>query len=400
MPPPVWLELHGPNILDMAIDSSGKWLASVSDPQDLPGQTTNAFAWQLQPTPPFALATPLPGQDDLIGAVATSSDGRWLAVGGAAGQIQLWQIGQFEKGAIRLEGVEQDVLDLAFDSSGGYLAAGSYDKAVVVWELNAAAQDSAPRYRLDGHEESVKSLAFVPGTHNLITGSWDNTVKLWNLAPLGSPDPGKLAPVEMVSDITTDINIVAVDPSGTWAAAGSGDGIAIWNVNRPAEGHRLLKVPYNVVAMAFAGDGKHLAAGDTDGNVYLWNVTPDDVPRSETVLAGHIGAVVALAFSPDNRYLASGGDDKKLRLWDLRSSAPHRPVLLEGHTKKVRAIEFASVNNWLISGDDDGRIGLWDWQRWIAIDSARPQRSGIGTKPVIEARSQGLRYPTPVSRVY
>lgn len=71
---------------------------------------------------------------------------------------------------------------VAISPSGDYVAAGSLDKSVRVWEVRSgnliARLDGA-----DGHKDSVYSVAFGPDGETLVSGSLDKTIKMWQLSP-------------------------------------------------------------------------------------------------------------------------------------------------------------------------------------------------------------------------
>src|ERR1051326_7452855 len=64
-------------------------------------------------------------------------------------------------------------------------------------------------------------------------------------------------------------------------------------------------------------------------------------------LTGHGGEVLAVAFAPDGRLLASGSSDQTIRLWDAVTGEERR--LLRGHTGAVRTLAFAAHNNQLLA---------------------------------------------------
>ncbi len=59
-----------------------------------------------------------------------------------------------------------------------------------------------------------------------------------------------------------------------------------------------------------------MAAGGTDGVVYVWRMA-DYQPVHR--LSGHRHFIVTLTFSDDGAILASGGFDTEIRLWDVRT---------------------------------------------------------------------------------
>jgi WD40 repeat protein len=71
-----------------------------------------------------------------------------------------------------------------------------------------------------------------------------------------------------------------------------------------------------VYSVAFSPDGTTLAAGVTDGTVWLWDLTDPGHPSLSATLNGPNGHVYAVAFSPSGRVVAAGSADGTVRLWD------------------------------------------------------------------------------------
>lgn len=92
--------------------------------------------------------------------------------------------------------IEDGVTTVAISPDGRYVAAGSLDRSVRVW-------DSSSGYLVqrlegaEGHRDSVYSVAFSPTGRELVSGSLDKTIKMWELTPqrgilpAGSPSGGK-----------------------------------------------------------------------------------------------------------------------------------------------------------------------------------------------------------------
>lgn len=77
--------------------------------------------------------------------------------------------------------IEDGVTTVAISPGGEYVAAGSLDKSVRVWD----ARSGLLLERLDGsegHKDSVYSVAFAPNGRSLVSGSLDKTIKMWELA--------------------------------------------------------------------------------------------------------------------------------------------------------------------------------------------------------------------------
>ena len=66
-------------------------------------------------------------------------------------------------------------------------------------------------------------------------------------------------------------------------------------------------------SVAFAPNGRLVAASDHDGSVKLWSARTG---RLQTRLDGHSDWLGGVAFSPDGRTLAAIGNDTDVRLWN------------------------------------------------------------------------------------
>src|SRR5262249_35117730 len=84
--------------------------------------------------------------------------------------------------------------------------------------------------------------------------------------------------------------------------AGGGGGPAPFQPTNPCLG------------VAFAPDGRSLAASYQDQSVRLWEVVSG---RERASFTGHAGFVMASAYSPDGTLLVTGGTDRRALVWDL-----------------------------------------------------------------------------------
>lgn len=70
------------------------------------------------------------------------------------------------------------------------------------------------------------------------------------------------------------------------------------------------------MSVAFAPDGRTLAAASADKRVRLYGLSAGGEAREPVLLAAHTKPVDTLAFSPDGRTLATGSEDWTALLWD------------------------------------------------------------------------------------
>ena len=136
----------------------------------------------------------------------------------------------------------------------------------------------------------------------------------------------------------------------------------------------------HALTLEFSLDGTHLATGNLDTTVQLWDTTT----REETILLqkpieGNMWSVrwengketinnplknerngrpVALAFSPDGKQLACGSEDNTIKLWNALTG--ELIAIFTGHHGFVNTLTFSPDGDTLASGGTDGTVQFWD----------------------------------------
>ena len=108
--------------------------------------------------------------------------------------------------------------------------------------------------------------------------------------------------------------------------------------------------------MAFAPDGRYVAAVGADAVVRVWDVETKSEVRG---LRGHTDWVTAVALSPDGRYVASVGVEKDavLRIFEL---PPLDVSATGGHLLAVKAVAVSPDGKLAATAANDQTIKLWD----------------------------------------
>src|SRR5262249_17373874 len=135
------------------------------------------------------------------------------------------------------------------------------------------------------HKSWVNALAYSADGKFLASGSSDGTVRLWDAAKRGETSAFDVAKLG-------EVRSVAVSPDGKTVAAGVRYGtVKVWDVSTRKE--KTLKGHVSDVwGVAFTPDGKTLVSGDGDwnkpGDVKLWDVDSE----KERAALKHSGEVL------------------------------------------------------------------------------------------------------------
>lgn len=344
------------------------------------------------------LSVKLPNSD-LILSAALSPDDTLLAVGGTHMELDerndryittdlyvaLWNLktGTRER---TLSAHINAILDLAFSTDGASMATSSFDRKIVIWDIESLTQ----RVTVIGHADTAfDRVAFSPDNSSVAIAGFDSTIKLLEvssgkeiqnlrgrvrpvssltfsadgqyLACGGFPstiqvwDLRKKQPIKLFQSGAGTITWLSFSPDGRSLFSRDFQGtVKIWDVssNRAA---RILA--QNTEAVALSHDGKTLAVGGPDPTIRLLSTTD---PAILSTLAGHTGRILALAFSPDDQTLASGALDESARIWDLKTgqlvaALPRTsekyilPKYFSRNGKRLYALEGSAFQTWDLS---------------------------------------------------
>ena len=252
----------------------------------------------------------LRGESDTVDAVALTADGSVLAAGGQDRAVHIWDSADGRQITV-LGGFAGPVRTVAFSPGGTLLAAGSADHTIRLWN---AARHTIVNV-LNGDTGTIEDLAFDPDRPVLASASADGQIRLWSTAT-GQAD-------QLLTQTGQQMTSVAFSPHRGMLAVAAGQAVTLWDLASLAHPHiadKLTGATTALTSLAYSPTGTMVAAGETDGDVLLWNLAQGTRRLLPRAMAGSRG----LAFSRDGTILLTAGSYRSLRLWNTATGQPAR----------------------------------------------------------------------------
>ncbi|MEA5462384.1 WD40 repeat domain-containing protein [Leptothoe sp. PORK10 BA2] len=286
-------------------------------------------------------------QGESVDALAISADGNFLAAGGQAGTVWVWQIdGDSPTLLTTLEHARTWIDRLQWHPHSPELAF-SFGRYVQVWH----AVEQTVVTTLDFEDSSVLDLAWNPQGTELSLGG-NQSIKTWQSQDWDE-DP-------VVKEVGGASVAVAWSPDGNYLASGNNDrSVLVWAKDQPAP-WRMHGFSGKVRQLAWSKstvrDAPLLASMSGEG-VVVWTKAADPSKGwNPQVLDAHEGMVQAISFRPGTLLLASAAEDGCLYLWQ---KARRLAQMLEGSSGGFSCLAWSEQGTMLAAGSSGGELWVW-----------------------------------------
>lgn len=288
------------------------------------------------------------GHRAAIWSVAYSPDGKYIATGSRDYSIKLWEVSTGREIRSFL-GHLNSVTTLVFDPTGNYIASGSYDKSVILWEVATGVE----KLRITGHNDIVTSVAFSPDGTAIASAGWDWNAYLWNRATGDKIAEFKVRPDKGTGN-GTSLNF---SEDGSELITGNDNGMIMrydWAKNVGIDTLRNIKFSSCGGCPTFTALHKgsnELISASNGGPVSLWNLKTGKLIREygkDHKKCKSVGVA--------KQYVFVAKEDSIL-IWNINGKSLHK---IEIKHTKLNAAAISPDGKYITSVGDDRLVQIWN----------------------------------------
>jgi WD40 repeat protein len=313
----------------------------------------------------FNVKRPLSEINHKIVFASYSPDGKYIITAGSDSSIIIWNADRLTIYRT-IAGLKARPNVAVFSSDNLFVLAGGKDNIISMW--NIGKMPPAIMKTFEGHKGQIKSIDVSSDGKYLASGSADCTVRIWDMFSANM--------IYELKEHSKEVNSVRFSPDGKTLASGGEDGVInLWNIEKGSIIISQIGHKGSIRDIVFSSDGKLLASCGDDKLINIWQVP--GLKKTGT-LEGHKDWVQTIDFSPDGKTLISGSRDKYIILWDVATQK-----ILRQSGKQAQIVNAVSINplraDFISSCFDTEELEIWavsglDESQWKKPAPGIPKR--------------------------
>ncbi|XP_006865356.1 PREDICTED: kinesin-like protein KIF21A isoform X2 [Chrysochloris asiatica] len=279
---------------------------------------------------------------------------------------------------------------LCVDSTDDLLFTGSKDRTCKVWNLVTGQEIMS----LGGHPNNVVSVKYCNYTSLVFTVS-TSYIKVWDIrdsakcirtltssgqVTLGDACSASTNRTVAIPSGENQINQIALNPTGTFLYAASGNAVRMWDLKRFQSTGKLTGHlgPVMCLTVDQISNGQDLiVTGSKDHYIKMFDVTEGalgTVSPTHNFEPPHYDGIEALTIQGDN--LFSGSRDNGIKKWDLAQKDLLQQVP-NAHKDWICALGVVPGHPVLLSGCRGGILKLWNVETFVPVGEMKGHDSPI-----------------------
>lgn len=205
----------------------------------------------------------------------------------------------------------------------------------------------APQYSQRHSAYGNHSADISASNHIALLVTNDNKLSLW--------DTKKYAPLPVWTnpiDFPAKVTLVALSPSGKYAATATKKRLVTWNIHTDKPiGY--WKAPSKITEIKLSNDGQYALVGTQSKQAYYV-----DVKHGKTIWSlQHSENISAIALAENGRYAVTGARDNSVILWNLTNG---RPLQTWDHPDKITKVAISPDLHYVMTAAYNDKVRIWD----------------------------------------
>jgi WD40 repeat protein/uncharacterized caspase-like protein len=265
------------------------------------------------------------------------------------------------------------------------------DKTIRLWDIKTGRLLRS----LNGHKALTSSAKLTADGAKVASSDYDGQIKIWNA------ESGQMA--SMLVGTKGDASLLFPRDGRTLFFKDNLQGIGRFDVeaNKALSAYRPIPALGTDVfrRIKLSPDERMLAAGDSAGRIYLFDVHTGKQLRRWDVFTGH--GLNSLGFSSDGRLLvtASQGQPKLIKVWEVASGKLVRQF--QTHTDHLTDVTFSSDGRLIFTSDWDKTVKAWDAASgtllWSTSLTVGAEALAVAPDGFLAAGGNGIDFLEPLS---